>query len=139
MSKIFKKDRYYELKYPMNMYQEKAHNAAMKRTVQEVREFGWKITHKHITKVLSIVHLYIMYLAFNMHRRTEKGYFSVSKVKIGYFRTIFTKLFIDMRDSGEFTKEEFEIIRNEFYKEEFDVYYKILKQQKAWRKKWLNN
>ena len=128
-----KKDAHYEIKYPMNIYQQKAHVDAMNRTIAYFKTIGWGVTQKQIVKILAVVHLYIVYLAHKMHKRTGK-YESVSKVKIGYFRTIFTKLFVDMRDTGEFTKEEFHIIRNEFYKKEFDKYFEILKADKTWLK-----
>lgn len=134
--KRVKKSLYYSIRYPMNVFQKEAHYKATERTQEYFKnKRGWKITKAQVNQVLNVIHIYIVYLARNMHKRKDKGYYSVSKVKIGYFRTIFTVLFIDMLKSGEFTKEEFKIIRNEFYKEEFDTHYRIIKQQKEWVKK----
>jgi len=129
-----KKNAYYELNYPMNVYQQKVHVIAMNRTIAHFKKRDWVVTQAQIGKVLNAVHLYIVYLAHNMHKWLP-GEPSVSKTHIGYFRTIFPKLFVDMYANGEFTKEEFEIIRNEFYKKQFDNYYEILKEEKLWVKK----
>ena len=127
-----KKNSYYSINYPMNTYQKQAHADALHRTVQYFKEEkNMGVTQAQIIQVLKIVHYYIMHLTVKMRRRTEKGYASVSKVHFGYFRTIFPKLFTDMYNNGEFTKEEFNIIRNEFYKKEFDVYTKITRNGKT--------
>ncbi len=131
-----KKNAYYEINYPMSIYQKQAHVAAMNRTIKDYKENrGWKITQRQIMDLLSVMHIYIIYLASTMYKRKGRKVKSVSKIKIGYFRTIYPVLFIRMRDSGEFTKEEFNIIRNELYKEGFDTYYRIVKQQKEWNQK----
>lgn len=129
-----RKTEYYAIKHPMNVFQKKAHLDAMHRTADFFKATGMTVTQEQIMKVLRLVHMYIVHLATNMSKRTVKGYASVSKVKIGYFRTIYPKLFTDMHNNGEFTDAEFSIIRNEFYKKEFDIYYKLLKQRKQWIK-----
>lgn len=131
-----KKSTYYDIMFPMNIFQKQAHERASKRTQEYFKEVrGWTVTKQQINQLLNVMHIYIVTLALKMHRRKGKGYNSVSKVKIGSFRTIFPVLFIDMAESGEFTKEEFKIIRNELYKKEFDIYYTIIKQQQEWLKK----
>ncbi len=117
----------------MNVFQKKAHTDAMNRTIAYFKEVGTTVTQTQIGKVLAIVHIYIVHLSNTVHRRKKKNYASVSKVGIGYFRVIYPKLFDDMHKTGEFTDQEFNVIRNEFYKKEFDIYYKLIKQQQVWK------
>lgn len=132
MGKFTKKDAYYSKKYPMNAYQKEAHRKAMNRTVEHFKQYNVFLTQKIIEKVLTAVHIYIMDLVRNMYKWPAKDNPNFVSVHFGYFRTIFPKTVIDMHSNGEFTDEEFRVIREELYKKMFDIYYGIAEKRKAY-------
>jgi hypothetical protein len=119
----------------MSTIQEIVHNTAMKKTKAKLKERGIIVTQKSIEKLLKLIHLYFIHITRTMYRRVKWEEGSVDKFfGIGYFRTIFPRLFTDMYNEGLFTEEEFKVITEELYKEEFKVYNNIIKNGKIWLK-----
>ena len=122
----------------MSFIQHKVHKKAVTRTVEELKKEGIKVTKLDVLSVLKVIHLYIAYLARNIVKKDSSKEGSVYKVKFGYFRVIYPRLFTDMYKAGEFTDEEFKIITEEFYPKEFYKYNDIIKSIATWKKQKLS-
>lgn len=131
----WKRRNYYANKRPISILQWEVHKKAMKRTADHYKDDpNVTVTHKNIGQILKVIHVYIRHFAHNMHKNLTINAPSVVHLYFGYFRTIYPKVFIDMHKHGKFTDEEFDVIRNEFYKKEFDVYYRLIKNKAEWIK-----
>ena len=52
--------QHYSDKYTLSILQNKVHKAAMRRTVEHFKETrGYTITHRHIDKILRVMHMFI--------------------------------------------------------------------------------
>lgn len=131
-----KGNRYYREKYPLSILQNKVHKAAMKKTADYFREKkGQKITHKQIEMVLKSIHIYLKHVVNNLHKTGGKNDPSVVHLHIGYGRTLYLKVLSDMHKNGQFTDQEFKVIQNEIYPEEFKIYNNLIKNRQQWLKK----
>lgn len=117
----------------MNTFQNEAHKQACRRTVEYFKEHNFKVTRELIEQLLRSMHVFTRNVMHNIDKWDKKEDPTLVHLPFGYIRVIFTRTLHKMYLNGEFTEEEWNVIRNEFYKEQFDVYFKLLKNRKIWK------
>lgn len=127
---------YYQKKFPMGILQQAAHDQACKRVIEVYKDHPMKVNKGVIEKLLISWHKWLVNCVENLHKWNGPDDPSVIHIApFAYIRKIFPALFVQMRDNGEFTEEEWDVIRNEFYKEELDIYERLMKNRLIWNQK----